>query len=673
MKFIYGKNSWRNIEQGEENCYLLGNGLGGFSSLTITGANARNDHALLIASVKAPVVRYHMVSNIHACVVHDEGYDYLNHPGDWRGLVPMKDHVFDLAAQRYVGRTKNQEGYKYLQSFVYEYLPQWQFKAQDVDVTQTVCVRHGENTVIVRYDVDACSYGYLLLIPWMQFVVKGEKLQSTQTFEMDDEKIQSNDLTLYYKTNGTVVKTKTAYVDDWYYDQDARDGRDAVGCAASNHRIECRFVPGSQSFYVVYSMNELKQADDAWAACEMQAEIDRQKTLEKTAGLKDPIAQVLTRSANQYLTWRDSTKSMSVMAGFPFFGDWGRDTMIAMVGCTISAKQFESAKSILRTFMAYCHKGIMPNMFPEDDGEPMYNTVDASLLFIEVVYLYCQASGDWAFLNEAWPVMKDIVYWYSHGTDYHIYMDKDGLIYAGEGLYQLTWMDVRVGEILPTPRHGKPVEINAYWYNALKIMETLAPKMADSEAAVDYGRMAALTKQSFLTQFWDEAKGYLKDVISGTDADAQIRCNQIWALTLSFVMPDQSQAQRILQTVYKHLYTPWGLRSLSPMDKEYHPDYGGAQFYRDMAYHQGTVWGYPLGAYYLAYLRWADDQTAAITKIRGQLMAMEACLREGCIGHIAEIYDGECPNISQGCFAQAWSVGEILRVYEKLEEMEGPK
>lgn len=670
MKFIYGKNSWKDLAHGEENCYLLSNGLGGFSSLTVTGGNARNDHALLIASVKAPVVRYHMVTNIHACVVHDAGYDYLNHPGDWRGLYPMNAHVFDLASQRYAGSTKNQEGYKYLESFVFEYLPQWKYKAEDVEVVQTVFMKYGENTVAVRYDIEADSCGWLLLTPWFQFVNKGEKMLRTQAFDKDGEKITSNGQSLFYATNGNVFDFHTIYTDDWYYAQDAKDGRDAIGCTAANHRIECRFFPGNQSFYVVYSTDPLRDVDAAWVDLQMQAEIDRQKALEDKAGLKDRIANVLVRSANQYLTWRESTKSMSVMAGFPFFGDWGRDTMIAMVGCTIAAKQFESAKSILRTFMVYCHKGIMPNMFPEGDGEPMYNTVDASLLFIEVVNLYCQASGDYDFLNEAWPVMKDIIYWYSHGTDYNIFMDRDGLISAGSGLYQLTWMDVRAGEILPTPRHGKPVEINAYWYNALKIMEAMAPLMGESADVKKYADMAALTKTQFMAKFWDEENGYLKDVISGTDADAQIRCNQIWALTLSYVMPAQSQAQRIIRTVYKHLYTPWGLRSLSPKDRAFHKNYGGAQFDRDMAYHQGTVWGYPLGAYYLAVLRWADDPKTAAQKVRSQILAIEPALREGCVGHIAEIYDGDCPSVSQGCYAQAWSVGEILRVYKKLEDIE---
>ena len=651
MKWIYGKNSWRTPEQGEENCYLLTNGLGGFSSLTITGANARNDQALLMAVLKAPTVRYHLVTNVH-------------------GKIISGNKSYDLASQRYVNRTKDQTGQRWLQCFSFEYLPVWQYHAEDIDIIQTVFMRQGENTVGIRYEIEAEREGELVLTPWMQFVPKGHCLLPSQSFSLDGEGIRSNGIELFYWTNGLVERQETVFAGDWYYEQDARDGRDAVGCAAANHRIHCPFRAGRQVYYLVYSLDHLCNVDEAWVNAAINEEIMRQQQLIHTAGFHDPAAQMLSKSANQYLTWRESTESQSIIAGFPFFGDWGRDTMIAMAGCTLAARQYESAKSILRTFMAYCRKGLMPNMFPEDDGKPLYNTVDASLLFIEVVYLYLKATGDMKFVREAWPEMTEIIRWYQNGTDYGIRMDEDGLITAGEGLYQLTWMDVRVGDILPTPRHGKPVEINAYWYNALMILSELAPQMGEPACGKMYEKMAARAKESFLRLFWDDKRGCLRDVISGTKADDQIRCNQIWALTMSYAMVSEEQAGQILKTVYRYLYTPWGLRSLSPEDEEYHASYSGSQFDRDMAYHQGTVWAYPLGAYYLACLRWASDPSEAVSRVRRQLQPMEACLGEGCIGHIAEIYDGDVPDTSRGCFAQAWSVGELLRVYKKIEEME---
>lgn len=649
MRFVYGKNDWRDIRQGEENCYLLTNGLGGFSSLTVTGANARNDQALLIASLKAPTLRYHLVTNIH-------------------GTVRTGGKEYELAAQRYVDETKNQEGYRYLQSFDFEYLPRWQYQAGDVRIIQTVFLVQKENTVVVQYEVRSESDGTLLLRPWMQFVPKGELLSKEQVFKTDEEKIISEGITLYYKTNGNVEIRQPHFREEWYYEQDERDGRECIGCAVETHRIHCDIHPGRQTFYVVYSMQDVSGIDENWVQKERKKEICRQKALVEKAGFRDPVAQMLSKSANQYLTWRESTKGQSIIAGYPFFGDWGRDTMIAMAGCTISVGQYESAASILRTFMAYCKNGLMPNMFPEDGAAPLYNTVDAALLFIEVCYRYYLKAKDVQLLEEAWPVMKEIISWYAKGTSYHIGMDEDGLIEAGEGLYQLTWMDVRVGDILPTPRHGKPVEINAYWYNALKIMEKLSETMG--EASSEYKEMAEKTKESFLRVFWNEEQNCLKDLVSGTAADMQIRCNQIWALTMSYTMVSQKQAQNVLKTVYRHLYTPWGLRSLSFEDKEYHGMYGGEQKIRDMAYHQGTVWAFPLGAYYRAVLRWSSDKRQAVDEVKDQIVSMEACLREGCAGQIAEIYDGDSPNTSRGCFAQAWSVGEILRVYEEIEQME---
>ena len=388
--------------------------------------------------------------------------------------------------------------------------------------------------------------------------------------------------------------------------------------------------------------------------------------LAETAGFSDPTARMLAKSAGQFISSRESTGADTILAGFPFFEDWGRDTMIAMAGCCISVRRYETAKSILRTFAAYEKDGLMPNLFPEGGKEPMYNTVDAALLFINSVWLYVQKSGDQAFVGEMWPVMERIVEHYRKGTDFGIHMDADGLIMAGEGLDQVTWMDVRVGEILPTPRHGKPVEINAYWYNALRIMEQFSGSMSSADGQ-DYVALAEQVKKSFSEQFWLEEEGYLKDVVSGTKSDRQIRCNQIWAVSMPFTMLTREQEEKVVQTVWEKLYTPYGLRTLAPEDEEFHPYYGGEQLERDLAYHQGTVWVFPLGAYYLAYLKVHDNSKEAKETVRRRLEVMESALREGCVGQLPEIYDGENQTVSRGCFAQAWSVGEILRVYEALE------
>lgn len=264
--------------------------------------------------------------------------------------------------------------------------------------------------------------------------------------------------------------------------------------------------------------------------------------------------------------------------------------------------------------------------------------------------------------------MVRIIRAYQTGTLYAISMDEDGLIRAGVGLDQVTWMDVCVGDILPTPRHGKPVEVNAYWYNALCILSQLASVTGNSKE--EFQSIAARVKQSFIQKFWMEDKGYLKDVLSGTNADFQLRCNQIWALSMPFTMLSPMQELRIMKTVHRHLYTSFGLRTLSPKDPEFHPFYGGIQLERDMAYHQGTIWPYTLGAYYLAYLKTHGNTPSAAQHVREQLDSMEAMLREGCVGQLPEIYDGSNPGPSKGCFAQAWSVGELLRVYDALKRIE---
>ena len=394
----------------------------------------------------------------------------------------------------------------------------------------------------------------------------------------------------------------------------------------------------------------------------------RKNALRASCGLTDPMAEELAIAADAFIAHRDSTNGKTILAGYPLFSDWGRDTMIALPGCTLSTGRFEDARSILRTFLAYEKDGLVPNLFPEGGCDPMYNTVDAALLLIDAVWQYHSRTGDMAFVEEAYPVMERIVDFYQKGTHHGIGMDTDGLIFAGEGLDQVTWMDVRVNDILPTPRHGKPVEINAYWYNALRIMAVFAEKTGRDGSA--YEKLAEKVKASFIEKFYIADRGYLRDVISGTNADMQLRCNQIWAISMPFTMLSPAQERQVVDTVQRHLYTPCGLRTLSPEDPEYHPTYGGPMVERDMAYHQGTTWVFPMGAYYLAWLKTRGNTPEAAADVRDQLSALEPMLREGCVGQLPEILDGEFPTESKGCFAQAWSVGEMLRVFEAVQAIQ---
>ena len=646
MKFIYGKNDWKTIERGQENCYLITNGLGGYSSLTAIGSNARNDHALLMACTIAPNHRYHLVTRL------DEQ------------LEIGEEEKIELSSQAYVNQAKDQTGFNYLNQFSFEHYPAWTYQVDAVEIKKSVVMAYGENTIGIRYFItnNGSKNVKLSLTPMLQFVQKGEIISKNQPFDLKDNAIHSNGITLKYTTNGKVSSYGTEYISDLYYSYDARDGRDAIGVTAHNHNISIT-VSGNEEkvLDLIYSLENTNHSIDEL----IHAETARQNNLIEQAQMKDELGKQLVKSADQYLVDRASTKGKTLMAGYPFFADWGRDTMISMVGCCISTKRFEEAKSIFRTFMLYSKNGLMPNMFPEGGNDPLYNTVDASLLFIGAVYEYYQESGDLDFVKEAYPVMEDIIKWYKQGTDYHIKMDTDGLIMAGSGLEQVTWMDVRFGEILPTPRHGKPVEINAYWYNDLRIMGVFARLLEKEDSP--YEELAELVSRSFTEQFWNKDENCLKDLVSGEAADYQIRCNQIWAVSQPFSILEKDKEKQVVNKVYETLYTPYGLRSLSKYDKDFKPVYGGSHFNRDMAYHQGTVWAFPLGAYYLAYLKVNEYSDSAVTRVREQLEVLEPCMREGCVGQIAEIYDGLNPTISQGCFAQAWSVSELLRVFAKLE------
>lgn len=643
MKWIYGKQELKNLERAQENCYLLTNGLGGFSSLTMTGSVSRNDHALLMACVQAPNHRYNMVHRL-------------------KESLCLEGEEIVLSSQEFADGQK-EEGCPYLSSFVFDDMPIWRFLVHGVEIRREIAMKQGENTVAVRYSIRNRSgkTAELKVMPFYQFTAKGSEPEPEQKFQYTKNAVSSNGMTLYFHTNGTLDNIEEIQ-ETYFYSYDVCDGRRETGLAKSGHMITESVQPGEEKILkLVYSMENADQDADT-IILEMQT---YRKALEAKAGLHKEMAKELVKSASQFVSRRESTNGRTILAGYPFFEDWGRDTMIALPGVCISTGQYETAKEILRTFAVHERRGLMPNLFPEGGNEPLYNTVDAALLFINCVYLYYQAAGDKAFVREMYPVMERIIKAYREGTDYGIHMDEDGLIQSGEGLWQVTWMDVRVGDILPTPRHGKPVEINAYWYNALCIMDELA-ETADKKAV--YTQLKEKVKASFVDKFWMDDKKCLKDLVSGTKADAQIRCNQIWAVSLTFTMLDPEKEQQVVETVFEKLYTPYGIRTLEQEDQEFHGLYQGKMEDRDMAYHQGTVWTFPLGAYYLAYLKVNQYSPKAKGIVREQLEVMEAAAREGCIGQLPEIYDGENPTRSKGCFAQAWSVGEILRVYEVLEK-----
>ena len=650
MKWIYGRQDWKTLERGLENCYLLTNGLGGFSSLTMTGAAARNDHSVFMACTKAPNHRVNMVHRI-------------------KEELGIGESKYVLSTQEFADGTK-EEGYRYLTEFSFETFPVWNYLISGVEMEKEIVMAQGSNQIALNYHLKnrGQEEAVLGVTPFFQFEPKGEDLKEDKIFSRQAQKITDGEYDLFFETNGKVEGFQEKK-ETYFYRYDECDGRRENGTASAVYQIKKRVRPGEETdLTVIYSL-ESQIGMDAKKLFDIikEEQIHHQEKLIKTSGLKNKLAQILVCSADKFLANRESTDGLTILAGFPFFEDWGRDTMIALPGICISTGRFESVKSILRTFAFYEKDGLMPNLFPEGENEPLYNTVDAALLFINCVWLYYEKTQDIKFVEEMYPVMQRIISGYERGTNFNIHMEEDGLISAGAGLDQVTWMDVRVGEILPTPRHGKPVEINAYWYNALCIMQKFSEVLKKNEEQ-KYGELAQKVKESFAREFWMEEKHCLKDVISETKADTQIRCNQIWAVSMPFTMLDEEKERQIVDTVFERLYTPYGLRTLDPKDEEFHASYGGEMIKRDLAYHQGTVWTFPMGGYYLAYLKVNKDSREAKEIVAKQLEVLESAMREGCIGQLPEIYDGEIPVSSKGCFAQAWSVGEILRVYEKLEE-----
>ncbi len=643
MRFVYGKQDFRSLERAQENCFLLTNALGGYASVMAGFAVPRCDQGILVAAVKAPNVRINMVHRLQE-------------------MLTVGDKVLPLSTQGFADGTAPEEGYKNLASFVYDGLPTWTYDVWGVRVTRRMVMEQGKNTTAVLYSIENRSGKAVSMNikPFLKFVPREDVLKEKKDFIFDNGTVKSGDYTLYIKTSAA-LSPMAAQWQTLSYHEDAKDGRPDKGLTGCVCQASVSVAPDEiLNFELVFSMEDTAVSGEALVA----AEYARQEKLLKDAALSDPIARQLVLAADAYIARRDSTDGKTILAGYPLFSDWGRDTMISLPGCTLSTGRYEDAKSILRTFLAYEKDGLVPNLFPEGEAKPMYNTVDAALLLIDAVWQYHRRSGDDAFVKEAWPVMKSIIANYKKGTHHSISMDTDGLIRAGGGLDQVTWMDVCVNGILPTPRHGKPVEINAYWYNALKIMEIFSGIVGCD--GKDYGELAETVKESFLKSFYMEDKGYLKDVLSGTKCDEQLRCNQIWAVSMPFTMLSPEQEKSVVDTVRRHLYTPCGLRTLSPEDPEYHPNYGGDMVTRDMAYHQGTTWVFPMGAYYMAYLKVYGKEAAPY--VRSQLDALEPMLREGCAGQLPEIYEGDFPTESKGCFGQAWSVGEMLRVFEAIEK-----
>ena len=639
--------------------WLATNGIGGFASSTVLGCNTRRYHALLCAATRPPLGRMVLVNKA------DE-------------TLTVGDRSFELGCNQYPGAI-HPVGYQYLQEFSAAPVPTWTFKVPGATLRKTLWMPHGQNTTVIRYELLEGDAATLSAHPF----VTGRDYHGTHHFNHDFNTHceQSNSLggchvaLKPYENVPQIVWSHDGIFREggaWYYNFEY-----SIEQERGLDFEEDAYCPGAWMWDLTREnpvatwVTSLEEHNPAQMLATSESEIARLQQLRETAPLSstgfstDDLAARLVVSADQFVVQREDGLH-TILAGYPWFSDWGRDTMIALPGLCLSTKRFDIARSILLAFAKSSSQGMIPNRFPDAGETPDFNTVDATLWFFHAIARYVEQSGDWETLkNDLYPVLVDSIEWHIKGTRYGIKADeRDGLLAAGDSSTQLTWMDAKVGDTVFTPRDGKPVEIQALWYNALRSMMTFAEHLGDEPTKKLCGDWSRRAKANFAPTFWNEDGGYLYDYVSsdGHYKNADLRPNQIFAVSLPHRLLTLEQEKRVVAAVQRDLLTPFGLRSLSPHDPKYCGIYIGDQWQRDSSYHQGTVWTWPIGGFFSAYLRVNRQSKAAKAQVRTWMQPLHDHLDQACLNQISEIFDGDAPHTPRGCCAQAWSVGEPLRV-----------
>lgn len=664
ITYQYTQKDWTTFKEGIKREWAVTNGIGGYAGSSMIGAHSRTHQGYLIASLHAPIERYLVFSKINETAT-----------------VGTSTVSFETSQHRASGKTVYTEGQKFLTSFIYDGSVHYTYETDNFSFEKHITLKRNANVCAVSYELTAgdsdCTFTLTPLFNYREHsesstpdTLKFETFTEDRTFYLVPEK--NKDIAIRFQTSeGTFSERETVYDIDMQLQIEVDLETDGLDCHYCPVDLSIA-VPANttKKVSILCSIGDVNErpapvsGTEAFSILEENARCHAE--LFEKAGYHDSFANQLVLASDQFLTYRESTKMMTVLAGLPWFTDWGRDTMIAFTGLTLCTKRFKEAEEILLTFARYIRHGIVPNMFPDDNMPPLYNTVDASLWYFYAVYQYLHynpAAEAEAFVKEQiFPHLKEIISAYEKGTDFSIYMEDDGLIHAGSGLDQITWMDVRVGDWVATPRHGKPVEINALWYNALRIMESLCEKFDEDASA--YRTRAEQVKESFNAKFWDSANQCLFDVVDGDEPDDHIRPNQVYAVSLPFSLLPEEQEKAVVALVEKELFVGCGLRSLAPDHPDYHGIYCGALAKRDAAYHQGTAWGFLLGGFFSAYMKVNHHSSSAVENAVHMLEPVRKHLSDsGCIGSISEIFDGDTPHNPRGCYAQAWSVGEVLRCY----------
>lgn len=630
MSYTFGEQQCRNLEVSTRREWILPNGLGGFAMGTISGINTRRYHGLLVAAVRPPEDRMVLLAGVDA-FVQDDG-------------PPI-----GLSANQYPGAV-SPEGYHYLKRFfVNGEAAVWDYAAGELEVRKTLASHPLENATTLTYENTGKKPLLLTLRPFVShksyhgnFSARDGYPQQL-SFPKDQTVVEDGGISLVL-FHPSAQRTP---VQGWYY----------------------RFEHARETD------RGLDPRDDLFCPCELKYELRPGETAVLVASLGEPakpllikpddkpvakVGEMLRQAASAYLV--SPKERTTIIAGYPWFTDWGRDTMIALPGICLHTGKIAQARDIIDAFTANMHQGLIPNRFVEAGEDPAYNTVDATLWMANAIYKTLEAEWDEAFATRSLAAIESMFDWHMKGTDFGIAVDPaDGLLRQGAPGLQLTWMDAKIGDWVVTPRHGKPVEINGLWINALRIAEWLSGKLGKKATA--FVKAAKQAEANFETKFWHEKLGFYLDTVDPDDAS--LRPNQLIAMSLPFSPVDKAHAKRALKVIDRELLTPVGIRTLGPNEPAYKGRYRGPMVELDSAYHQGTVWPWLFGPYASAVVRNGGSKA----DVKACLKNAKEMLQEFGIGGIAEVYDGDEPHQPNGCPWQAWSVSEILRAW--VEDVEG--
>ncbi len=640
--------------------WLVTNGIGGFASGTIAGVLTRRYHGLLVAALNPPLGRTLLLTRL------DEEVDY-------------DGQHYPLFASQWSDGTIEPQGFHYLERFHLEgSTPVWSYALGDALLEKRVWMQPHANTSYISYTLRRATQPLHLKLRALVNYRDYHATSSTEDWQMQITPLEHglqvsagpSAVPFVILSDCAEVQPCHEWSDGYFLSVEAERGLSDVEAHLCVGEFRATLQPGAL-LTIVASSDPAPARDGTQAYAQRQAY--EQALLARLNWTRHPAVQQLALAADQFIVARKVTLSnvaaalpatpgKTVIAGYPWFSDWGRDTMISLPGLTLPTGRAEDAAMVLRTFAHFVDRGMLPNRFPDLGETPEYNTVDATLWYFEAIRAYHAATGDDRLLHELFPVLAEIIAWHQQGTRYGIKVDPaDGLLAAGEPGVQLTWMDVKIDDWVVTPRSGKPVEINALWYNALHSMAAFALRLGQPADA--YSTAAARVGASF-TRFWNRATGYCFDVIDGPDGDdPTLRPNQIFAVALPHSPLDPAQQRAVVDICARRLLTSHGLRSLDPAHPDYVPHYLGSLRERDAAYHQGTVWGWLIGPFVSAHLRVYGDKALA----RSFLLPLVQHLAGAGIGSISEIFDAAPPFTPRGCIAQAWSVAELLRAWQATE------